>query len=110
MKKTPFLLLCSSLLLSFSLPLIAGDLDDGIKADEPIKDDLDLDVNVQYIKRRAKAAAQMAESGKPTTGKVIVNTSCSGTGNQTFGAGANLQGATIVNLSENKGTTTVCDK
>lgn len=110
MKESTLLILCLILFFSISLPLSAGDLDDGIKLDDPIKDDLDLDVNVQYIKRRAKAAAQMAESGKASSGRVIVNDPCSGTGNQTFGAGSNLKGATIVNLSNNKGATTVCDK
>ncbi|GEM_PF-2360067 len=97
-------------ILTLSMNLSAGDLDDGITADELNKDDLDLDVNIQYIKRRAKAAAESAKSGKkqPAGGKVIVNTACGGTGNQTFGAGTNLKGATIVNLSNNKGSTTVC--
>ena len=95
------------ILLSISFCVIAGDLDDGIQADEAINDDLRLDTNIQFITQRAKSAQQSAKDGKKTSGKIIVNDPC-GTGNQNFGAGANLKGATIVNLSNNKGTTVVC--
>ena len=91
-----------------NVSIVAGDLDDGIKIDEPINDDIDLDINIQYIKRRAKAAAEATKNGDDVSKKIIVNKGCSGTGNQNFGAGANLKGTTIVNLSENKGTSTVC--
>ncbi len=80
----------------------AGDLDDGIALDTPINDDLQLGINVEFIKRNAKAKAKRGASNK--------NSGCHGAGNQTFGAGANLKGATIVNLSNNKGASTVCIK
>ena len=95
-------------LLMTAFSVYAGDLDDGIKIDEPNNDNIDLDINIQYIKRRAKAAAEATKNGDDVSKKIIVNKGCSGTGNQNFGAGANLKGATIVNLSENKGTSTVC--
>lgn len=85
----------------------AGDLDDGIKLDEAINDDLKIEKNLQYIKRKALAKAQAQQSGEEGDPKVIVNTAC-GTGNQNFGAGANLKGATIVNLSNNTGANAVC--
>lgn len=95
------------ILLSLNISVSSDDLDDGIKFDEPINDDLNLDVNIQYIKRRAKAAAETVEN-QDIEGKIKVNTACGGTGNQTFGAGSNLQGAIIVNLSDNSGSSTVC--
>jgi len=95
-------------LLSVTVYVSADDLDDGIKLDEPLNDDINLDVNIQFIKRRAKAAAESVQNGGSAGGKIQVNTACGGTGNQTFGAGSNLQGATIVNLSDNKGSSTVC--
>lgn len=78
----------------------ADEFDGGIPIDEPIKDKLDKGINIQYIKRNAKASAK---SGKNIKG-------CDGSGNQTFGPGANLKNATIVNLSDNKGATSVCTK
>ncbi|MDX2504694.1 MAG: hypothetical protein QNL62_09490 [Gammaproteobacteria bacterium] len=96
------------LLISFSV--VADDLDDGVKLDEPINDDINLDVNIQFIKRRAKAAAESVQNGNDVNNKIAVNTACGGTGNQSFGAGSNLTGATIVNLSDNRGSSAVCAK
>ncbi len=89
-----FLVACS--------PSYAGDLDDGIALDTPINDDLRLDINVDFIKRNAKAKAKRGAANN--------SNGCEGTGNQSFGAGSNLKGATIVNLSDNKGSSTVCIK
>lgn len=95
-------------ILLFLLPLFGGpvsadDFDGGISIDEAIDDKLETTLNIEYIKRNAKAKAlRGADSGK--------SKGCGGTGNQTFGPGANLNGATIVNLSDNKGTTSVCSK
>ena len=83
-----------------SSPLYADDLDDGIGIDEAIDDKLQLEINIDYIKRSAIAKARRAEAKG--------NSGCSGIGNQSFGPGANLKGATIVNLSDNKGTSSVC--
>ena len=92
----------AALLFVTCSPGFAGDLDDGIALDTPINDDLQLGINVEFIKRNAKAKAKRGASKK--------NSGCHGAGNQTFGAGANLKGATIVNLSNNKGASTVCIK
>jgi len=96
--------------LTFVLNANAGDLDDGIKADTPINDDIKLDKNVQFIIRKAKTAATQTANGKNPGNNVIVNKECGGAGNQNFGAGSNLRGATIVNLSDNKGANAVCTK
>lgn len=82
-----------------SCPLYAGDLDDGIGIDEDINDNIQLSPNIDFIKRNALAKARR------NTDK---NSGCGGTGNQTFGPGADLRNATIVNLSDNKGANSVC--
>ncbi|MGH8497655.1 MAG: hypothetical protein ACRERV_02440 [Methylococcales bacterium] len=85
-------------------PLVADDLDGGIALDDlVIEDKLDSTLNIEFIKRNARSKAlRGADKGQ--------NQGCNGVGNQTFGPGANLQGATIINLSDNKGTTSVCTK
>lgn len=94
---TYLLLLCLA-----SASLYADDLNDGIGIDEEINDNLQLNSNIDFIKRNAIAKARRAtKGGKGTSG-------CSGTGNQSFGPGTDLKGATIVNLSNNKGATSVC--
>tara|TARA_R110002073_G_scaffold327113_1_gene507527 strand:+ start:103 stop:411 length:309 start_codon:yes stop_codon:yes gene_type:complete len=81
----------------------ADDFDGGIPIDSAgINDNLDLGINIQYIKRNAIAKARRGAKG--------ATTNCGGAGNQTFGPGADLKGATIVNLSDNKGTSAVCIK
>lgn len=81
----------------------ADDFDGGIPLDNAgINDNLDMGLNIQYIKRNAIAKARRGAKG--------ASTNCGGAGNQTFGPGANLKGATIVNLSDNKGTSTACIK
>ncbi|MGR9044736.1 MAG: hypothetical protein ACU83N_05530 [Gammaproteobacteria bacterium] len=93
---------CLLLLCLTSGAVYADDLNDGIGIDEEINDNLQLNTNIDFIKRNAIAKARRAaDGGKGTAG-------CSGTGNQSFGPGANLKGATIVNLSNNKGATSVC--
>lgn len=97
-------------LLLYLFNVNAGDLDDGIKADTPINDDINIDKNIPFIIRKAKTAATLSRNGKNLSNNVIVNKECSGTGNQNFGAGSNLRGATIVNLSDNQGISSVCKK
>ncbi|WP_341326995.1 hypothetical protein [Methylotuvimicrobium sp. KM2] len=80
-------------------PLLANDLDDGIGIDEPINDNIQLNPNIDFIKRNALAKARR---------NTDQNSGCGGTGNQTFGPGANLQNATIVNLSDNRRANSVC--
>lgn len=95
----------SALILTLGIltaPAYAADFDDGIGIDEEINDNLQLNSNIDYIKRNAIAKARRSiKNGKGNSG-------CNGTGNQSFGPGANLKGATIVNLSNNKGATSVC--
>lgn len=92
------------LLLTFNAN--ADDLDDGIGIDNPIDDGLDLDKNINFIKRSAIAKSK-SKSGQSNSSQ---SGGCDGTGNIKIGAGSNLKGATIVNLSNNKGTSSVCTK
>jgi hypothetical protein len=90
---------CLMLIGCFAVnPSYASDFDDDIELDEPIDDSIKLKPNIQFIKRNALAKANRAKK----------NNGCTGTGNLTFETGANLKGATIVNLSNNKGTSAVC--
>jgi len=79
----------------------ADDLDDGIGLDEAIEDKIQLKPNIDYIRRSAIARARRAQDRGTAA-------ACNGIGNQIFGAGSNLKGATIINLSDNKGTSAVC--
>lgn len=81
---------------------LAGDTDDGIALDDPIKDDLEEDKNFAYIIVKAKGKAKKGGKG--------VITSTDGVGNINIGSNANLKGATIVNLSKNKDNETVGGK
>jgi hypothetical protein len=105
LKKTS-LFLSLSLLVGSAAVSYADDFDGGIPIDDLIDDKLETTLNIEYIKRNAKSKALRGAA----KGKKGVNQDCGGTGNQTFGPGANLQGATIVNLSDNKGATSVCTK
>lgn len=90
------------LLVLGSQTLLADDLDDGIGGDEPIEDKLQINKNIEYIKRNALAKAQ--QGGK----KAIVN--C-GAGNMNFAPGTKFAaGTTIVNLSDNKNSASICGK
>ena len=102
LKEFYIFLFLSLLILLLCNSLNADEFDGGIPIGEPITDKLDKSLNIQYIKRNAMAKAKRGSS--------IGNTECGGTGNQTFGPGANLQGATIVNLSDNKGANSTCFK
>lgn len=84
------------------LTVMAGDTDDGIALDDPIKDDLEADRNFAYITAKAKGKAKKGGNG--------VITSTDGVGNINIGSNANLKGATIVNLSKNKDNETVGGK
>jgi hypothetical protein len=87
----------------FFLPLSwCDDLNDGIKIDDPINDKLEFSKNINFIKQQTKA--------KMNSGKAIVNDGCQGTGNINVGPGTNLKNTTIVNLSDNKNLSTVCNK
>ena len=86
--------------------VFASDVDDGIEIDSGINDDLKLDNNNRYIVTRAKTRAKAYRKGKGGKSKVIA---ADGTGNISIGAGTDLKGATIVNLSDNKGSSVVSD-
>jgi len=85
----------------------ASDLDDGIALDTLINDDLVLDRNIAFIKSNAigKARSRAKDRGGDIDD---IGDGCDGTGNIKIGPGSDLKGATIVNLSNNKGTTSVC--
>ena len=80
---------------------LGNDLDDGIKLDESINDQLEKTKNISYIKQYAIM--------KVKDGTAIVN-GCQGAGNITIAPGTNLNNTTIVNLSNNKDVSAVCNK
>lgn len=93
--------LCLGLFLFAWLPIVlAGDLDGGIPSnDEAISDELQVAPNIAFIKRNAKA--------KANNGTAESDTSSGGVGNVSSTCTKNC---TIVNLSNNKGATSVSDK
>ena len=78
----------------------AGDLDDGIGIDDKIDDSLQSEPNILFIVNHAKAKARQGSSDAITNG---------GVGNISIGAGTDLQGATIINLSDNEGAAVVSE-
>jgi len=89
------------ILFCASSGIYADEFDGGIPLDTPVSDKLEKSPNIEFIKRNALTKAQQGAA---------INTLDCGTGNQTFGPGADLKGATIVNLSDNKGATSACTK
>jgi hypothetical protein len=90
------------LLVLICQPLHADDLDDSIGGDEAIEDKLQINKNIEYIKRNEMAKAKRGAKN------TIVN--C-GAGNQAFGAGTKFKAnTTIVNLSNNKNAVSICGK
>jgi len=87
------LLLCGS--------ATASDLDDGMGIDKPIDDSIKPSQNINYIITKAKSKAKTSMTG---SGARVVK---AGMGNINIGAGSNLKGATIINLSKNKGNNVV---
>ncbi len=80
---------------------LGNDLNDGIKLDEPINDQLEKTKNISYIEQYAMM--------KIKNGTAII-TGCQGTGNIAIGPRTNLSNATIVNLSNNQNASAVCNK
>jgi len=72
----------------------AGDLDDGIGIDEKLDDSLQSEPNLVFIVNHAKAKARQSNNEDTITEN--------GTGNINIGAGSDLKGATIINLSDNE--------
>ena len=103
------------LLITISFSGISGDLDDGIGIDKPINDDLQLDINVDFIKRNAKAKAKRntpdGDSNTLTSNSLSGPEGCDGAGNIKIGPGTDLKGVRqIINISTNKGVSTICTK
>lgn len=94
------------LLTGLNYSAIAGDLDDGIKSDDPINDDLKLDNSNEFIMTKAKTKARKARNDGKDSGDVIT---ADGTGNIAIGAGTDLKGATIINMSDNEGATVLSE-
>jgi hypothetical protein len=91
--------ICLVCFILFSISLRAGDLDDGIAFDEPVQDDLQLDKNIKFITRKSIAKSKQKNPSDSQTGVC-------GSGNIVIGAGSKVK--EVVNVSTNKGTTTVC--
>lgn len=100
MKKTGLML--SAML--FMAPYCYGngslDLDDGIEFEELIDDSITLDINRSFIKASSIAFSGVSKKNSDNFNSSIKD---SGTGNINVGPGVDLRGATIINLSENKG-------
>lgn len=78
-------------------------MDDDIGGDEPINDTLTKDQNIQFTVVNAKAkAAFKAKNGISDDG-----VTSDGVGNINIGIGADLSGATIINVSDNDDVTVV---
>ncbi len=90
--------------LVMSGQLFGSDLDDGIGIDEPISDSIAVDRNVNFIVADAVAKAKK----KSSNGNVIINDGA-GLGNINIGAGTDLSGATIINLSDNENGTVIAE-
>ncbi len=84
-------------LLLLGSSVSASDLDDGIAIDKPIDDSIKAGKNINFIVTKAKSKAKTAK------GSSSVRVTKAGEGNINIGAGADLKGATIINLSTNKG-------
>jgi len=98
------------LFATMSVSGFAGDLDDGISLDKPINDDLQLDMNIDFIKRNAKAKAKRRTPGdKSTLTSGSGPNGCDGAGNIKIGPATDLKGVKqIINISTNKGVSTIC--
>lgn len=92
--------------LAFSLIVVAGmaqagDLDDGIGIDEKLDDSLQTEPNLLFIVNHAKAKARQGNRDDTVREN--------GAGNITIGAGSDLKGATIINLSDNEDAAVVSE-
>lgn len=84
------------LLCIFVVPVLAGDLDDGIAIDEKIDDELTTERNLDFQVLHAKTKSN---SVSETTG----------VGNIDLGVGNDLRGATIINVSDNEDAVVVSE-
>ena len=90
---------------------IANDLDDGIAIDEKIDDSLKKEFNSNFIvsKSKSRAKARIKRGADSKTILLEDGVANSGVGNIQIGAGADLQGATIINLSTNNDSAVITD-
>ena len=95
-------------LLAMSTATLANDLDDGIPIDEALSDSLKKDFNASFVVTKSVTKAK-AQANKGENSKTIILKDGAGVGNIDIGAGADLKGATIINLSTNKNTTAISE-
>ena len=102
------------LLIGISGSGFCGDLDDGIGLDKPINDDINAGINIEFIKRNAKAKAKRRAGEADTLtsrSQALDGGECEGAGNIKIGPGTDLKGVKqIINISTNKGVSTICTK
>ena len=80
-----------------SLTVYSADLDGGIGGDEPISDELQVEPNIAFIKRNAKAKAKRGTAESNASGGVgNISSTCT-------------RNCTIVNMSENKGASSLSE-
>ncbi len=100
------------LVLSMSVfPVYSGDLDDGIGLDTPINDDLQINRNILYMTRRAKSKAKVklkVKQKNPGNKRIITSGGCEGTGNIKLIGNKLKAGTTIINLSNNEDSSSIC--
>lgn len=97
-KKTVILMAACSLVT----PCFATNYDDGIAPEGPIQDNIEKDSNINYIIQKATA------SSKSGSDKVITaDDGNAGIGNIIIGPGADLNGITIINQSDNDGAAVI---
>jgi len=89
---------------------LANDLNDGIPLDTKLDDTLERDFNTTYIVTKSKGQAR-SQQRRGSSSKTIIlkDGQGAGVGNIEIGAGSNLKGATIINLSNNKKSTVIAD-
>lgn len=98
LQRTRFLVASFALTATLNItPATADDRDDGIGADPGIKDELQPSTNSNFYMQKAQSRV---DKNKPLPEGVTND----GVGNINIGAGTDLKGATIVNISTNKNT------
>ena len=86
----------------------ASDLNDGIAIDDNIDDSLQRDFNTSFVVTKSTTRA-IAREKKGKDSNTVILKDGAGVGNIDIGAGSNLKGATIINLSTNKNSTAIAE-
>ena len=98
LQRTLSLVACLAFVATLNItPAAADDRDDRIGADSAIKDELQPSTNTNFYMQKAQSRV---DKNKPLPEGVTND----GVGNINIGAGTDLKGATIVNISTNKNT------